>query len=178
MSKLIKNMVTDELKSRYGDVDSALWVEFVNVDGHTNNDFRRALYEREMRIEIVKNSMFRRAVMDGPLKVLGDALTGPSAVVTGGESVIDVAKVIAEWSGKIKGLRMRGAVLEGEYIDEQSVGDLPKMPTKVEMQGRVVACVRAPGANLAAAMLSGGGNIAGCLKAIIEKLENGEAVAA
>ena len=33
MSKLIKDMVTTELRGRYGDFDSALWVEFLGVNG-------------------------------------------------------------------------------------------------------------------------------------------------
>ncbi len=178
MSKLVKELITDELRDRYADVESALWVELVGADGTSTNEFRRELHARRMRLEVVKNSLFRRALGESRLGRLAEALKGPAAIVTGGDSLIDVAKLIEEWSPRLKGLRMRAAVLEGEFIDEGRIEQLPKMPTKRDLQGRVVSCVRAPGANLAAAMLSGGSNIASCLKAMIEKLEKGETIQA
>lgn len=174
MSKRIKNLMTDELRSRYAEADNALLVELVGCDGVTTNLLRRELREKQMRIEIVKNAMFRRAVAEGPLRVLSDHLDGPVAVVTGGDSLIDVAKLVDEWMPRIKGLRLRAAVIEGEFVDEHAVGGLAKMPNKRDMQSRLASIAMSPGANLVSAILAGGGNIAGCLKTVIEKLENGE----
>lgn len=176
MSKPIKNMISGTLRSRYGELDSALVVEFIGIDGNTNNDFRRELRQKQMRMEIVKNSLFRRAVLDGPLKLLTEQMSGPTAVLTGGESLIDVAKVVDEWMPKLKGLTLKAAVLEGEYLDQTQTADLHKMPTKSDLQAQIASAALAPGANLAAAVLAGGGNIAACIKALIGKLEDGEEI--
>lgn len=178
MSKPVKNMIMDELRARYSGIDSALWVELVGADGLTTNEFRRTLRSRHMRVDIVKNALFRRAVSGGPLAKLGDELNGPAAVMTGGESVTHLAKLVEEWQPKIKGLKLRGAVIEGEYLDESRMPGLSKMPTKRDLQGQVVSAALSPGRKLAAAMLSPGSNIASCLKTIIEKLEKGEAIVA
>jgi large subunit ribosomal protein L10 len=181
MSKPIKDLISRELQTRYNDLDNVLWIELTGADGTTTNAFRRELRSKDMHIEIVRNSLFRRAVASGRLAALAplaDALSGPAALVTGGESLVDVAKLVEEWRPKIRGLKFRGAVLEGEYMDEQGVAGLSKMPTKRELQGRIAAAALAPGANLSAALLAGGGNIAGCLKALIEKLEKAETSAA
>jgi len=178
MSKLVKNMITKELQSRYAELDSALWLEIVNVDGVTTNMFRGQLRDNDMRLEIVKNSLFRRAVGDGPLKPLAEALAGPAAILTGGESLVDVAKLVDEWLPKAKGIKLRGAVLEGEYLDETRVAGLSKMPTKRDLQAKVAAIILSPAGNIASAINSGGGNIAGCLKAMVEKLEDGEEIEA
>ena len=178
MSKLVKDLITKELRTRYGELDSALWIEMVGIDGITTNEFRRELHAKSIRLEIIKNSLLRRAVSDRPLGVLARELTGPTALVTGGESLVDVAKVIEPWLPKLKGrLKVCGAVLEGEYLDAQAAAGLAKMPTKREMHGRVAGVIRSPGANLAAAVLSGGARIAGCVKTLIEKLEKEEGAA-
>ncbi len=174
MSKMVKELIQKDLHARYAEADSAMWVEFANVDGNTTNEFRRELRKANMRLEIVKTALFRRAVSDAPLKALGEHMTGPSAVVTGGESAIDIAKLLDEWLPKIEGLKLRGAVLEGEYIGEDRVDTVSKMPSKRDLQARVVRQVLSPGSNLAGAMLGPGGVIAGCLKGLIEKLEGGD----
>jgi large subunit ribosomal protein L10 len=179
MSKPIKEMIARDLESRYATQGNAVWIELVGVDGITTNNFRRELRARHMRLEVVKTSLLKRACRGGPMARLADALEGPAALVTGGESAIAVAKVIEEWLPKLpKNLRVRGAVLEGEYLDEARAKDLAKMPSKQDLQGQVVRAMLSPGGNVVAAMLSGGSNVAGLLKALIEKLEKAEPAAA
>ena len=174
MSKYVKDLLTKELRERYNTLDSALWIDMTGAGGVVTNRFRADLHSKKIRAEIVRNALFKRACGDGPLAALANALTGPTMLVTGGESLIDVAKTIAEWAPKIPSLSMRGALLEGEYIGEDRVGGLSKMPSKADLQATIAGIVLAPGGNLAAAVLAGGGNIAGCVKTLIEKLEKGE----
>ncbi len=177
MSKLVKQLVTQELAARYGQESTAVWVELTGVDGIASNALRRELRARRMRLEIVKNALFRRACAAGPLARLAEALTGPAALITGGESATEIGKLLEEWLPKLPTLKVHAALVEGEFLDAQAVKNLARMPTKRDLQGRVVAIALAPGANLAAALLSGGGNIAGCLKVLIEKLEQAEPAA-
>src|ERR1041385_7697830 len=141
MSKLIKNLIAGDLEKRFNTLDSAVWIEIIGVDGITTNDFRRALRSKHIRLEVVKNALFRRAAGKGPLAKLAEAIDGPAALVTGGETIVEVAEVLEEWAPKIKGLRMRGAVLEGTYIDESAVKNLSKMPTKRDLQGQIVRAI-------------------------------------
>jgi len=175
MSKPVKEMIVRDLESRYAQQDNVVWVELVGVDGLTTNAFRRDLRARQMRLEVVKTSLFKRACQRGPLAPLAAVLEGPVALITGG-SAVEIAKFLEQWEGKFpKGsFRVRGAVLDGELLDQHRVRDLSKMPTKIDLQARVLRLVLSPGAQLAAAALSGGRNIAGCLKTMIEKLEKGE----
>lgn len=177
MSKFVKDLITKELRSRYGETDNAIWVEMIGIDGITTNQFRRELREKNLRLEVVRTALLRRAVGDGPLSRLADKLDGPAALITGGDSAVEAAKFLDQWLPRLKGMRLRGALLEGEFLDEAAVAGLSKMPTKRDMQARLAGYIRSPGANLASAMLAGGRNIAGCLKSLIEKLEKAPAAA-
>jgi large subunit ribosomal protein L10 len=174
MSKLVKDLITKELRSRYGNVDSALWIEMLGVNGNATNALRRELHARHIRLEITKTLLLRRAVAGTQFAKLADALEGPAALVTGGDSLVDTAKAIEEWLPKLKGMRVRGALLEGQYLDQAAAIQLSRMPTKRDLQARLAGIILAPGANLAAAILSGRSRVAGCLKSIIEKLEKNE----
>lgn len=171
MSKYVKDLLTTELKSRYESMDSAVWVELVGADGITTNLFRRDLRNKKMRAEVVKNSIFRRAADASKLSPLAKAMSGPAMLVTGGDSAIEVAKVLKDWLPKLPMMKLRGAILEGEFIDEKIVVGLATMPSKRDLQARVAGLLRSPGGRLASAILSPGGNVAGCLKALVEKLE-------
>ena len=178
MSKLVKDIITRELESRYSDKNNAVWVEMVGIDGITTNQFRRDLRARKMRLEVIKTSLFRRAVGDGPLGRLAEALEGPASLVTGGESAIEVAKMLEEWGPKFpkESFRVRGAMLEGELLDEQRAQRLAQMPSKRDLQARLVSILLSPGRNVVAAAQAPGRNVLGCVKALIEKLEKGEEI--
>lgn len=175
MSKTIKQLITDQLKSRYGALENAVWVEFVGVDGTTSNEFRRSLRSKNMRMQMVKTALFRRAVTGSKLEKLGGAATGSVSIITGGESATEAAKVIEEWLPRIKGMKLRAAVLEGEFISESMVSGLAKMPGKRDLQAQILSIAMSPGSKLLSAVNSGGGRILGCVKSLIEKLEKAPA---
>ncbi|QOJ15773.1 MAG: 50S ribosomal protein L10 [Planctomycetia bacterium] len=176
MSKPVKDMMTEQLRERYSSIDSALWVDFVGCPGVTNNEFRRALHGKQMRLEIVKTALLRRAVEGSKLEPLAKNVSGPAALVTGGESAIDIAKAVEEWLPKITGMKLRGAMLDGELLSDRDLPGLAKMAGRRDLQAGIASAVRAPGGKLAAAILAGGGAIAACVKSLIEKLEKGESV--
>lgn len=176
MSKFVKDFITNELASRYSETENAIWAEIVGVDGNTNNEFRHELRKNNMRLEIVKTSLLKRAVTDKPLSRLAGEINGPAALLTGGDSVIDIAKLIKPWLEKMPGMKLKGALLEGEYLPEERVQKLDKMATKRDLQAKIAGTILSPGAKLAGAIRSGGGNIAGCIKAMIKKLEDGETI--
>ena len=96
MSKPVKNLMTEEYKKAYAEVTSACVVSVIGLDAQATNRLRGELRSKDIQIKVVKNSLARRAFLDGPLGPLGDALDGPCAVVTGGASIIDVAKLLAK----------------------------------------------------------------------------------
>ncbi len=171
MSKPLKNLITNELKARYAELDSVLVVNPIGIGANDTVELRRGLREKKIRMEVVKNSMLKRAVDGTTLEIVSGILEGPCAVVSGGDSIVDAAREIAEWSKKLPTLEVRGAVVEGQLLDKQAAKELAKMPTRPELMGQVVTLAQSPGSRLAGAITSPAAKIAGCIKALQEKLE-------
>jgi large subunit ribosomal protein L10 len=172
MSKYVKGLLQGELENKFSDVSDFLVVETKGVGGNDNNEMRGSLREKGIRLSVVKNSMMRRAstAMD-----MADAvdlfLAGPCTVAFGGDSVVDVAKEIADWAKKLDAVEIRGAFVDGKAVDASGAKSLAKMKSRAELQGDIVMLANSPGSNLAGAIAGPGGVIAGCIESLIEKLE-------
>lgn len=177
MSKPVKDMISGEYREAFGSLNSACVISVIGLDGKSTNKLRRELLAKDIRVQVVKNSLARRALAEGPLAPLGEALVGPCALVTGGSSIIDVAKTLESMKKAYPALELKLGILEGDP-DLLSIEQLAKMKGRKELLSDVARAIMSPGANLAAALVSGGGRIAGCLKAMIEKAEKAEAPAA
>jgi len=173
MSKYVKGLLEDELKRKFEDVSDFVVLDFKGISGTDNNEMRGALKEKGIGFTLVRNSMMRRAMESLDRVNAGELFAeGPSAVVFGGDSVVDVAKEMSDWIKKFDCVEFKGAFVDGTPVDAAGAKSLSKMKSRVELQGEVVTLAQSPGANLAGAIGGPAGAIAGCIKSLIEKLED------
>ena len=178
MSKPIKELIIDNYKSRFGELEGALIVDIRGIDANDNNEMRKGLLEQQIRVTVVKNNLARKAFADTALDALNPAMEGPIALAYGSDSVVEVARALVDWAKKVKELDLKGAVLEGElYEGKAGVEQLSKFPTRDEAKATVVQLILTPGGNIVGAATSGGGKLMAVVKELQERLEKGETIA-
>ncbi len=167
MSKPVKNMIASEYESRFKGVTGAVVVEIRGLDARATTSMRSSLGSKGIRVTVVKNALARRTFKGGPLSALHTALQGPSALLTGPESAVLVAREIVKAAETEKKIVLKGAIFDGEYFDgDAGVKMLGAFPTREEGQAKVVSILLSPARN-----------ILGIVKTIEEKLEAGETIA-
>jgi large subunit ribosomal protein L10 len=173
MSKYIKSLLQKELQKKMNDnsVKDFLVVSIKGLDGVNNNLMRRKLKEKGINLLVVKNTLFKQALHEQQMDAAADLFTGPRAVVYGGDSIVDVAKEITEWSKKNKQIEIKGAFLEGSSLDGKGAIELSKMPSRAELLGQIVILSQSAGRRLAAMIASPAGKIAGCIETIVKNEE-------
>lgn len=173
MSQVVKQLVEKDLKARYADLESVIVINVHGLNGIEANKLRGELRKKSIEMHVVKNSAARRIVTGTKLEGIGGALEGPCAFVTG-PSPVDVAKELLRLVKDYPKLELRHGVVDGDK-DLLTVEEISKRKGRMELIGEVLMLALSPARRLAG-QLNAGGKIAGCVKAVVDKLEKGETI--
>ena len=175
MSKLVKNMLVDDLKKRLGNVGDAVVVSLGRLDAQKTTELRKTLRQKKIQLQLVKNSLARRATLDTPLAPAFEKTEGMLAIAWGGDDVVDLAKELDRLAGvkDYEGLECRGGALDGARLDADDIKRVAKWPTRAEQLSILSGQISSLGATLSGQILSAGGVLAGQLASRVEELEKG-----
>jgi large subunit ribosomal protein L10 len=144
MSKYVKELMMDQLRSDLDGTRSMLVLDLKGLDAIAENQFRRDLRKKSIRMRSLKNSLARRVFTEMGLQGLSRYLEGPSVLVWGGDGVAELAKEISTQVKKLKKPEIKGGAVDGLVIDPGQVEDITKLPSREQLIGRVVSLALAP----------------------------------
>lgn len=170
MAKQIKQMEMAALKRTFQGVRDMVLLTATGIDCQTDNQMRLGLRKKNIRLQIVKNSLARRVFDEMGLKING-VWEGPTLVAWGAESLAELSKELDALARKNKGLKPKGAVSEGQKIEFATA---LTMPTRIEAIGRVIQLALSPASRISGQLRGPGGQICGQIKSIGDKKEEAE----
>lgn len=176
MPNIVNRLLLKEYKERYDSTASLIAIGYDGLDVERTNRLRGALEAQEIRLDLVKNRIARIAFRDMGLPDIDPILLGQTALATGGEDPVAMARFFVDFRKENKEVKIHGALVEETILDEEAVVSLSKSPTKEELKGIIAGQALSPGGTLSGALLGAGGMLAGQIKTMIETMEeNGEA---
>jgi large subunit ribosomal protein L10 len=171
MSQQVKKLLSDDLRKSFAGVNDVVVVSVNGIDGIQNNAMRLALRRKNIRIQVVKNSLAKRVFDEVGLAPVVRYLEGPSAVAWGGPSIVELAKEMTAWAAKINKLQIKGGVTSGQALTAEQVAALSKLPSREELIGRAVTLALSPARRVASLVGAPAARLAGQLKAKAEAVE-------
>jgi large subunit ribosomal protein L10 len=168
MSKYVKELMMDQLKSDLDGSRSVLILDLKGLDAVAEHHLRRDLRKKSIRVRALKNTIARRVFTEMGLEGLSKYLTGPSVAVWGGDGVAELAKEISAKVKTLKKPQIKGGVVDGVVIGPDQVEEITKLPSREALIARVVALALAPAQRVIALANAPAGGLMGQLKTMSE----------
>jgi large subunit ribosomal protein L10 len=106
-------------------------------------DLRNQMRAAGIEYRVMKNTLIWRAAQELALTDLEPYLAGPTAVAFSTDPVAP-AKILTEYSRKLKALELKAGVVEGRVIDAEGVRQLAELPPREVLLAQVLAGISAP----------------------------------
>jgi large subunit ribosomal protein L10 len=111
---------------------------------------RRDIRQASGEYQVIKNTLVRRALQDTAYGDLERLLEGPNGWVLAYEDPVVLSKMLVKFvEDSNEKLTIKGGVFEGEFMDPAKVKILAQMPSKPELQAKLLAMIQAPATQLA-----------------------------
>ena len=171
MSKYVKEMMMDQLKTDLDGTRSVLILDLKGLDAVAEYGLRRDLRKKSIRLRVLKNTLARRVFTDMGMDGLSKYLEGPSVVVWGGEGVPELAKEISTQVKNLKKPAIKGGAVEGVIIGPEQVEEITKLPSREALIGQVLGLLLSPAQQVMSLVSSPASTLIGQLEAFIKKQE-------
>jgi large subunit ribosomal protein L10 len=176
MAKMVNVGLLGTLERDLKDCESCVLVGFTGMTVAETVLLRSKLRAQNFRMRVVKNTVASVAFDKGRMKGLGARLTGPSAVIFGGEGALAISRLVVAEVNANKKLKIHGGYADGEVLDAKGIDTLSKVPSKPELLSMTLSAFFGPVSELSRSLEGLFTEMSGLIEAL-EKTKPAEASA-
>jgi large subunit ribosomal protein L10 len=171
MNREDKNQVIANLKGKLEENPHFYLTDISEMTVEDSNKLRGAFHEQGIRIEVVKNTLLKKAMeaSNADYTELYDVLKGATSIMFTEVGNVP-AKVIEKFRKSSEKPILKGAyVEESVYVGDDQVKVLSAIKSKEELIADVIALLQSPAKNVISGLKGGGSKFSGILKTLSEK---------
>jgi large subunit ribosomal protein L10 len=135
-------------------------VDYRGLDVAEVSQLRRRLRDGGGELEVVKNTLLRRAAVGTEGERLSDLFSGPTALAIAKGDAVAPAKVLTEFAKDVPKLVLRAGVLSGRRLEKAEIAKLASLPSLNELRSRLLLALQGPSAKLVRLLATPGGQVA------------------
>lgn len=144
MEKSKKSTVVAELKDSLNKATSCVALDFERVPMSTFTPFRKDCANENVKMVVVKNSLAKIAAKNTPFEGVAPLLKGMTCLVlTMGADQVAGAKVVKKFAKVDKNIIVKGGMIDGVLLNVAQVEALADLPSKEELQAKLLATMLA-----------------------------------
>jgi len=138
-----KEATITELRERLGGSKHLFFTNYAGFSVDEVTKLRSELRKDGSTYAVVKNSLFSIAAGDDLAKQLEGVLAGPTGVIFSNDPVAP-ARAIKQFSTDVRPLQVKAAYVDGQILGAEAINALASLPSKAELQAKVLGLLVSP----------------------------------
>lgn len=174
MTRDEKNQLINDLKDKLNESKVIYLADNSSMTAVSDNNFRKELYKEGISMQVIKNTIIKKAVEQSDLDwgELIDTLKGTTALLFASNAKAP-AVAIKEFRKKSDKPLLKGAYIESSvFVGDDQLDALIKLKSKEDLIAEIVALLQSPAKNVISALKAPSGKLAGIIKTLSEKESN------
>ena len=139
-----KKAIVEDLAEKFGRAASAVLVKYEGITVEQDTALRAALRAAGIEYTVIKNTLIGKACDKAGFEGLKSELEGMNAMAISFDDPIAPAKILKEYAEKIESFELRGGILDGAVIDQNTVKELAEIPPREVLIGRLLGSIQGP----------------------------------
>jgi large subunit ribosomal protein L10 len=146
MNRETKAQEITAISEKFGRSKAAFLVDFKGMDVESVTRLRKSLRPVESEMRVVRNTLALRALNDYPdmKSALDDKLVGTNAIVFAYGDASALAKTLSKFGDEVEAFQLKSGVMDGQALDEAKIKYLATLPSKPELQAKLLGVMSAP----------------------------------
>jgi large subunit ribosomal protein L10 len=166
-----KKLIVSELSKQVGASPFVLMAEYKGMTVTQFSNLRKKLRGVQAECHVVKNSLLRHAAKEAGLPEIETALTGMTAVVTGGAKadISAAAKILKQFVKDFEKPKVKLGVMGQTVLKPEQVAAVADLPSLDVMRSMLIGLIQSPATKLAVVLGAPAAQLARVIKARADK---------
>jgi large subunit ribosomal protein L10 len=140
-----KKEIIKDLVDKLSRQKTIVFFDYTGLKVNQFQELRSKLREHGLDCRVAKKTLIDLALEDAGLKVAKvKEVPGQVALVFGYEDEVIPVKVLYEFSKENKDLKIMAGVIQGDYLKNEAIIALAKLPSKQELLAKLIGSISAP----------------------------------
>ncbi len=172
MNREDKQKAVEDLRDKFARYDVAVLTRFSGLKVSEMGELRRGLKKVSAEYQVVKNTLFRRAMEGTDVALLREHIRGPIAIAFGKGDIVSLAKALTGYMKEHPKFQIEAAVVGGRLLEAKAVEEAATLPSREELVAKLMFLLNAPVAGLMGVMREIPGKLIRTLDAVRRQKES------
>ncbi len=142
---ICREKIVDQLKSEWAEFSGCIFIGLDKVSAFSFNRLRNGLRKEKSSVLVSKISLMKRALENLGVSSFEEFLDGPTGLVfVGTDGVVNVCKILFEFSKENEAFSLRGGFLNDKKINAKELEAISKLPSREFLMAQAVMTIASP----------------------------------
>lgn len=139
-----KQAQVDEIAKQLTGAKSVIVVDYLGLTVEQATEMRAELREQGATMQVIKNTILRRAAEKAGVEGLEEYFVGPTAIAYSETDPVGPAKVAAKFAKDVEAVEIKGGIIEGKAATLEQIQELATLPDRDGLLSMLVSVLQAP----------------------------------